>query len=120
MTIAVNVLADGPRNCTVRVTGVLGRPLEPTPIYAASVGLRFDRAVWLIQEKMGLALWWANTGQPEHLLLLMESRNSVNYSPGIGAPPGWDHQIWLTGFGFDRVPDAPAIFCFTMDFDKQA
>jgi hypothetical protein len=122
--ISIRTLQDAGKSFTVRVTGSASGELIPVAVIDLSdretlKGLRFDRATWLIQEKMGLSLWWSESKEPSELLLVMESRNSVSYSPGLNPPEGWGKKIYLRSFGISRVPELPALFCFTLDFDKQ-
>jgi hypothetical protein len=117
MSIAVQALADAGRNYTVRVVGIVSEPLQEC-VLTHNGRLRVARAVWLIQEKMGLTLWWGQERTAENLMLVMESRNSVAYSPALQPPEAWDGKIWLRNFGIERVPEPPAHFTFTLDFDR--
>jgi hypothetical protein len=118
MSIAVQTLADAGRNYTVRVVGIVNGDLVPRQIITHNGRLRVARVVWLIQEKMGLTLWWGEERCADNLMMVMESRNAVAYSPPLQPPESWAGQIWLRSFGYDRVPDLPAHFTFTLDFDR--
>jgi len=119
MIFAVQTLADAQRNYTVRLVGHLTSDIARMPCLELPEGRRrisLDRASWLIQEKMGLALYW--TQHDASLLLVMESRNAMSCAPELQPPPEWDGRLWLESFGFARVPDPPARFTVTLDFDR--
>ena len=84
-------------------------------------GLRLDSAVWAIQEKMGLYLWWEDPKGEEALVLPMESRNSVRFDEGIPSPRvenGWAGKMYLSSFRCEDGP-LPKGFFVLLDFDKQ-
>lgn len=131
----VQVLKEGPKNLSILVKGIVTEdfgPLEVLDISKLSKpsegwkGLRLDSAVWLIQEKMTLSLWWdahkegdVYTTKEEDLALVMESRNSVRYDEGIPSPritDKWPGKLYISGA---RNMDAVKHFTVVLDFDKQ-
>ena len=85
-------------------------------------GLRLDSAIWAIQEKMGLYLWWGDQDSEKSLILPMESRNGMRFDEGIPSPrlkDGWKGQILLSNFKFETVNMPFAAFFILLDFDKQ-
>jgi hypothetical protein len=120
MSFAVQTLADAGRNYTVRITAHLAQELELTPFLHLPETRRrisFGAAYWLIQEKLGLALYW-HEDRTTGLLLVMESRNAVKCAPQLQPPLDWDGRLWLESFGFARVPEPPCRFVVTLDFDR--
>ncbi len=86
-------------------------------------GIRIDSALWLLQEKLGIKLWWgdptlkSNLELDKLLIFPMESRNFIKLEDGISSPrvPVWDGKIYMTAVG----ADTPKSFMFILDFDKQ-
>lgn len=114
--ITSRVLADGNKNHTVLVTGALEADLlEPAVVVTMpSPSLKLSSAIWLIQEKLGLILWWRG----EELLFPMESRNSVRFDRSLDAPKDWDGRVLMTSFGFKSNAYSPKHFTLLLDFDK--
>lgn len=122
--LRISRVAGGQRNITLHVTGVLKGELELTPIDLEDEELqgKFDvkqaklaSLVWVIQEKLGLRLWW----NEETPLLPMESRNAARFDNPIQPPKGWDGKLWLSSYHFDTEPRADEKwFFFTLDFDR--
>jgi hypothetical protein len=128
----IQTIKDGPKNVSVTVKGFCGGNFSPalildiTKLAAPTVGwkgLRLDSAVWAIQEKMGLYLWWGDKGDSESLLVLpMESRNAMRFDEGIPSPrisDGWEGKVYLSNFKFATVGEKFAAFFVLLDFDKQ-
>lgn len=127
MTILSKILGDGARNHQVLVTGFLESDCEPTiivdlnKIRGTPRGVKVTSALWIIQEKMGLRLFWGigqNRGA-DNLILIAESRNSVKFEDGLGSPQDdskWDRCIWLESFNCTLKPMG---FTFLLDLDKQ-
>src|ERR1700730_3915732 len=126
----VQIIKDGPKNLSLLVKGVVKKDFEPTPILELSKltptregwkGLRLDSAVWVVQEKMGLPLWWEEPKSEAALVVTMESRNSMRFDEGIPSPrieKGWSGNMYLSSFGCENGP-LPKGFCVLLDFDKQ-
>lgn len=132
----VRILKDGPKNLTILVKGIVKADFGPELILDLKKtqqpseplkGIRLDSAVWLIQEKMTLELWWGAhqadkvwTLREEDLALVMESRNFVRLDDGLPSPrvkeDKWDGKLYLTG---RRNMDAAKSFMFILDLDKQ-
>lgn len=116
--IHTTVLADGGRNWTLQLIGEISTDLaldEIKPDKAPPTKIHLASAVWLIQEKMGLALWW-DKGQ--NLAIVMESRNSVRFENGLRPPKGWDGRFFLEAFNV-RIPQAASKrFIAHLEFDK--
>lgn len=124
------IIRDGQKNCSILVKGFVKEDFDPTPILDVSKlerpregwkGLRLDSAVWAIQEKMGLHLWWSKPEGVDDLILPMESRNSIRLDEGLPSPrmnEGWRGIMYLSSF---RAGDPPGLksFMFILDFDKQ-
>lgn len=110
------------KNITLQVTGSLDGELGLTPILdikalkTPAVGIRLDSATWLIQEKMGLILWW----KKDDLLLPLESRGSIRLDVGIYNSVGedWDGIIRLSSFGYSSNTFKPKYFHLTLDIDR--
>ena len=109
------------KNITVQVTGVLDEELGLTAILDVrklahpAEGVRLDGVIWLIQEKMGINLWW---GEGE-LLLPLESRGATRFDYGLHNKivDGWDGKVWMTTFNAE-LGILPKHFHFTLDFDR--
>ena len=110
-TLRVNMVAGSQRNYTVHVTGVITSEMTLTPVDLKVNKLKLASLAWLVQEKLGLYLWW----NKETVLLPMESRNAIRFDTSIVPPEGWDGKIWLSSFGFVAPKK---IFFLVMDFDK--
>lgn len=121
-------LKDGKKNLQVRVTGIVSEDFPATPILEISKlarpdagwkGLRLDSALWAIQEKAGLTIWWEVDKGEAGLILPMESRNAMRFDTGIESPridKGWEGVVYLSSF---HVKDEPKKFFLLLDFDKQ-
>jgi len=126
----VQLIKEGPKNLSVLVRGITKKDFTPVPILELDKleppregwkGLRLDSAVWAIQEKMGLYLWWEDPKGEEALVLPMESRNSVRFDEGIPSPRvenGWAGKMYLSSFRCEDGP-LPKGFFVLLDFDKQ-
>jgi hypothetical protein len=114
--LRISRVAGGQRNVTLHVTGVLTKgDLPLTPIDLGDQGLKLTSLVWLVQEKLGLCLWW----DKETELLPMESRNSVRFDTSLKPPEGWDGKLWLSSFNFSFGPSvAKKVFFVVLDFDR--
>jgi hypothetical protein len=123
-------IRDGQKNVRLVIKGIALKDLEPTPILdirklmvppGGWKGLRLDSAVWTVQEKMGLALWWSNPAEEGDLVFPMESRNSVRFDEGLSSPrieEGWSGILYLSSFNVEGAP-SPKRFFVLLDFDKQ-
>lgn len=125
---------NGARNARLVVTGVLSADLGPTPVIDLESlkceKVKVESAVWIVQEKLGILLWWG-VGEAEpvapritegNLLWVMESRNAVRFDHGLDSPrptEKWDRKLWMRTFGFDSNAESPKHFMFTLDLDKQ-
>lgn len=124
------VLKDGQRNCSVLVKGFVTADFDPTPVLDIKrletpregwKGLRIDSVVWVVQEKMGLHLWWQFPEGEEDLIWTMESRNSARFDDGVPSPrveKGWGGILHLSSF---RVAEGtvPKGYMVILDLDKQ-
>lgn len=123
------VIKGGGKNYSVLIKGRIVLDMAPEVIIDLEKidpkvtdwrGIRLDSALWLIEEKMGLRLWW---DKGEDLILPAESRNSVRFDEGIPSPrvaDGWEKKIWMSVFNFNLPPVSPAKhFMLLIDFDKQ-
>ena len=119
---------DG-KNGSVQVSGWMPSEVEPAllldlkDVFTAPregwKGIRLDAAVWAIQEKAGIYLWWGSeTKNEENLILVCESRNFMRFEDGVLSPrmdKGWDGKIYFSTFKVDE----PKAFFLILDFDKQ-
>ena|SRR5215468_10508271 len=124
------IMKDGQKNFSVFIKGITKGDFSPTPILDISKisapatgwkGLRLDAAVWAIQEKMGMNLWWNNPESETDLVFPLESRNSMRLDEGIPSPriaDGWRGILYLSSFRTLEVP-GPKTFFILLDFDKQ-
>lgn len=131
----IEIIKDGEKNVSVLIKGILREDLKPTPAFDISKvrapregwkGLRLDSAVWMIQEKMGMMLWWDKPNGEESMALVMESRNGVRYDEGVPSPrkeKGWSGVLYLSSFvsagGTPPTGQVPKAFSILLDFDKQ-
>lgn len=129
------ILTSGNRNARILVTGILECNLGPQKIVRLEDlncdALKIESAVWMLQEKLGLRLWWGQgdmvEGYPEpsvyNFIFVMESRNGVKFEQGLNSPTRtekWDRCIWMDSFNFALAPEAKhKHFTFMLDFDKQ-
>lgn len=70
-------------------------------------------ALWTLQEKLGFYVWTAEERKPEHLLLLMESRNFIRFDRELTLE-NWGGTLWLEPFNVNE----PKMFWFQLEFDK--
>lgn len=125
----VQILKDGPKNLTILVKGIVTDDFGPEEVLDLDKiegpsngwkGLRLDSALWLVQEKMTLTLWWEkDPKKEENLALIMESRNGARFDEQIPSPrfkDDWQGKIYLIGH---RNSADPKAFMFILDFDKQ-
>lgn len=112
--LKIEKLAGGQRNETYRIRGyVVGLDMKMTPI-EMSKGLKMTSALWIIQEKLCLHLWWSETDR----LLPMESRNSVRFDQSIKPPEGWNGTMYLTSQNWDQPSSVGKAFLIVLDFDR--
>jgi|SRR5580700_639201 hypothetical protein len=122
-------IKDGPKNLTVLVKGISRESFGPELVFDLAKlqkpregwkGLRLDSAIWIIQEKGGIGLWWGQDWSEENFFLLMESRNSFRPDTGISSPrmdDGWGGKLFATGA--NRIAGAGMAYFFSLDFEKQ-
>lgn len=70
-------------------------------------------ALWTLQEKLGLYVWTSRERKPEHLLLIMESRNFIRFDKEIVLEK-WEGTLYLEPFNVNETK----LFWFQLDFDK--
>lgn len=107
--VKVKQVAGGNRNVTYQIRGILSRDIAE-PIEVAK-GIKLSSAVWVVQEKMGLYLWWG----PGDLIMPMESRNSVRFDTAIAPPDDWDGVLHLTSY---NMGEGKKGFLIVLDFDR--
>jgi hypothetical protein len=114
----ITIPVDGHKNVTVLVKGILDDELRLTPILLTEKlsgqpkKMKLTEALWLVQEKMGMALWWAR----DDLILPMESRNSIRLDRGWDSPKDWQGIIMLSSFNWSGHYK---YFTLEIGFDKQ-
>ena len=111
--LKVTTIAEGAKNLTVLIKGTLTEELALTPVLKVDQLVKLESALWLVQEKAGLLLWW----EKGNLIMPMESRNFIRLDIGWNSPRGdWDRTILMSSFGVGQGPKA---FTVVLDFDKQ-
>jgi hypothetical protein len=70
-------------------------------------------ALWTLQEKLGFYVWTEPDRRPDHLLLIMESRNFIRFDREMPLEE-WGGKLYLEAF---NVPE-PKLFWFQLEFDK--
>jgi hypothetical protein len=71
---------------------------QPTSLY-------LTEAIWGLQGKLGVNLFWGMRGsKEEELLLPMESRGRFDFSAfrGLASPKDWDGNVILRSFGCEK------------------
>ena len=97
------------RNLTFQATGILapgddlkGKLLSISDLARPEMkGLKVESVLFVLQEKMGLLLWWDE--QATDLILPLESRGYFSFAYPIHCPQGWNGEIWWTAFKVDEV-----------------
>ena len=127
----IQIIKEGEKNFSILVKGMVHADFLAVPILdLAKVkppregwkGLRLDSAVWAIQEKLGLYLWWDKPDGEKTLALVMESRNGLRYDEGILSPrkqDGWNGILYLSSFNCDSPAKGVKAYSVVLDFDKQ-
>ena len=127
MAIATRILNDTPKNCRVHISGFFTQNvLDDKPVVVLDTAklkdspknIRLDSLWWLIEEKMGLRLWW----KPGYLLLPLESRNSLRLDSPLHskdfAPPEWDGKILMSCHDVESNTTKIKYFNLGMDMEK--
>lgn len=127
----IQMIKEGEKNFSVMIKGFCKEDFSSVPVIdieklkpptSGWKGVRLDSAVWAIQEKMGLYLWWEKEVTEDTFLLPLESRNGMRFDEGIPSPrvkDGWGKKIWLSGFNVNIAPAGVKSFFILLDFDKQ-
>jgi len=126
MAFQTRILSDSSKNVKIQVRGFFTEDLvEPAVVLdldkltSAPRGLRIDSFWWLLEEKMGIRLWWS----PGQLLLPMESRNAFRpdlpFSSTSLASDSWDRKIWMTSHSINSGITKSKYFVFGLDAEKQ-
>jgi hypothetical protein len=113
--LKINQVAAGGRNVTYQIHGHAEKgELPPTPVQM-SKGLKLSSALWIVQEKLTLHLWWSE----DDYLFPMESRNSARFDSCIKPPDEWNGIIYLSSSNWG-VPPTPGgkRFFVILDFDR--
>lgn len=111
----IDKVAGGQRNVTLHITGVIEDELRLTPIDLVDKELKIKSLVWMVQEKLGLQLWW----DEERMMLPMESRNAVRFDTGLKPPAGWNGKLYVSSFNFKLPPvHKTKSFFIVMDLDR--
>jgi hypothetical protein len=116
--LRVSKVADGQKNFTLQITGVLRseqKELLEIQLGDNSSKLKLASLVWVVQEKLGLYLWW----DKETPLIPMESRNSVRFDHALQPPEKWEGKMYVTSFNFEVGPLTDRKWFFlVLDFDR--
>lgn len=115
--LRIDTLSDGSNNFTVSVTGTLHENLEfeelldLSALKGANERCRLESISWVIQEKLGLTLWW----DKDNLILPLESRNFFRIETPLKPPAQWDRKFRLSSFNL-TIP--PMHFLVILDFHR--
>ena len=113
MSIKVKFPADGGKNLTVQVTGVIDKDLEFQVLFKAERRFRIDSVLFSLQEKMGVLLWW----DEKNLILPLESRGYFSFVCPITPDDKWEKTLYISTLGVEVGP-CPKHFYFTLDCEK--
>jgi hypothetical protein len=114
----ITIPVDGQKNVTVLIKGILDEELRLTPILLVEKlsgqpkKMKLTEALWVVQEKMGIVLWWAK----DTLILPMESRNSIRLDRGWDSPQNWQGIVMISSFNWSQHYK---YFTIELGFDKQ-
>lgn len=111
--LTTTVMADGQRNLTLHLSGEIDPPggsIEPWRIDPVPAKFKLTSAVWLIQEKATLLLWWGE----KYLMMPMESRNSVRLEHGLHPPKDWNGILRIEALNINERKH----IMLMLDFDK--
>jgi hypothetical protein len=121
MIFKANKVHGGQKNIVYVLSGLVNKEDEGKAVCLVS---ELDRAVklasvaFLVQEKMGLQLWWDEAlTEP---MLPVESRGAFRFD-GVRPPPDWAGQIWVKPFKVDMPGEPrvfPKMFVLSLDFDR--
>lgn len=116
--IKVNRVAGGQRNTTLHITGCIENDIPMTPVYTGTKEtgtMKLGSILWVIQEKLGIYLWW----NKEQLLMPLESRNAIRLDAGYVAPKDWDGNMYISSYNFAVEPRCKTkAFFLLLDFDR--
>lgn len=127
MAFSTKIIGDSSKNCRVHVAGFIIKDItdeDPAVILDLDKlkdcpqNLRLDSLWWLIEEKMGLRLWW----KPGCLLLPLESRNNLRFDTPLSskdfAPPGWCRKLYLSSHDAGSGTTKLKYFNIGLDMEK--
>lgn len=119
LPLRVKQVAGSQKNLTLQIRGLVSKDYRDLSSFP--VEEKFDRglpklssALWVIQEKLCLYLWW----NPEDLLLPMESRNSVRFDHALQPPEGWNGTMYLSASNWNKPDPMGKAFLLVLDFDR--
>lgn len=125
MQLHTQLLGDASKNVALWVRGEV-TPLDTGPEELFSLDrfapdargkrprtVMLVSALWTLQEKMGIRIWTAPECKPEHLLLLMESRNFIRFDREMPLEK-WGGIFYIEPFNVTE----PKWFSFQLEFDK--
>lgn len=128
MAFSTLVLADSDKNVKIHVRGFFTETLQDKDaavvldldkLIGQPKGLRIDSFWWLLEEKMGLRLWWS----PGKLLIPMESRNGFRpdtpFSSAVLASDKWERKLYLSSHSVESGLTKIKYFSFGFDAEKQ-
>ena len=114
------------KNLKITFKGCLSDDLPATKLFSKADldrlstpspgGLRFDSALWALQEKMGILLFWGEECRSDTLFLPCESRNSMRFDDGLMSPNPWK-DLHFSTFGVVDSPRLPKHFWMQLDAD---
>lgn len=120
--ITTSIISDGNKNASILIKGfVTADIIDPMVVLDLDKlkdtpkNIRIDGLWWLIEEKLGLRLWWS----PGHILVPMESRNSLRPDNPLAGPSGnWDRKILLTTHDAKSGSTPIKYFIVSLDLEK--
>lgn len=115
--------SDGRKNVIIKVSGFLMETLEWTDVLTfeklaeAPKKLKVQSVIYMIQEKMGLYLWWRLGEKIYSPIFPLESRGKVDFDgmQGVNSPEG---AVGISISSFNQI-EVPKAFLLMLDMDKQ-
>lgn len=120
--ITTTIVSDGNKNASVLVRGFVTTDitdpmvvLDLDKLKDSPKNIRVDGLWWMLEEKLGIRLWWS----PGQILLPLESRNAFRPdNPLVGPANGWSRKILMTTHDAKSATTPVKYFVFSMDLEK--
>ena len=120
MIFKVNKVHGGGKNLVYVISGIVDKEDEYKAhclISELDRTIKLASVAFLVQEKMGLQLWWDEAlTEP---MLPVESRGAFRFD-GVRPPLDWKCQIWMRPFKVCISEDdyPTKMFVMSLDFDR--